>query len=109
VSEPFKGFQFCEVLDGLLAERTRLTAIKVLANYGGTVNWFHGFLANRALVQNMRLIKNHECVLCEYAFRNPNLSTSTMAYHLLEEEISHLQIGVQAYLKHDIDEGGLLH
>lgn len=108
LSEPFKGFEFCDVLDGLLRERTRLTAMKLVTDHGGTLYLLHRILVNRALTQNLKQIKLHECALCEYSFRDPHQSVSAAAYRLMEERLTSLQEGVRAYFKHEIEEDGLL-
>ncbi len=108
MSEPFKGFKFCEVLDGLLYERTRLTAMKVVTNYCGTVYWLHRLLVNRALKEKMKRTRSHECALCQRSFRDPRDSVPAAGYRLMEEELTSLRLGVQAYFKHEIEEDGLL-
>jgi hypothetical protein len=55
VGESVRGFKFCGVLDGLLCERARLTAIKVASNCGGVIYWLHRVLATRALSHNLKL------------------------------------------------------
>jgi hypothetical protein len=103
VSEPFK-FQFCEALDGLLSERTRLTAITALTNLG-PVNWLQHFLVNRALKKNLRLIQNHECGLCEMTLRNPQHSSLEPVSRLMEAELTTLRFKVERSLKHELNEG----
>jgi hypothetical protein len=109
MGEPFEGFKFCDVLDGLLCERTSLTAMKVVTMHGGAVYWLHRFLVNRALGENLRLIKMHECALCQYSFRDPhNFPPYAAAYQLMEEQLTIIQKAVRAYFKHEIEEDGLL-
>jgi hypothetical protein len=104
----FKGFKFCQVLDGLLYERARLTAVKVVANYGGGVYWLHRLLVSRALTKNLKQIRIHECALCQCSFGGLLYRAPAEAYQLMEEELMSLQEEIQSYLKHEIEEDGLL-
>ena len=100
---------FCVALDGLLYERTHLTAMKVVTIHGGQIHWLQQFLVNRALARNRKRIKKHDCALCQRFFRSTHgpLPT-TAAYKFMEGELGRLQERAQALLKQEIEEGALL-
>ena len=100
---------FCVDLDGLLYERTHLTAVKVVTIHGGQIHWLQQFLVNRALARNLKRIKKHDCALRQRCFRSTHgPSPTTVAYKLIEGELGRLQQRAQALLKQEIEEDALL-
>ena len=93
------------VLDGLLNQRARLTAVKYLTNYGGFDNWLHGLLVNRALKRNLRFIRMHECPLCQVAFRRADVLPADAARELFVKELALVQQNTLPYLNRELNEG----
>jgi hypothetical protein len=100
---------FCGALDGLLYERTHLTAMKAITINGGRIYWLQEFLVNRALARNLKRIREHDCALCQRFFRSTRGPLpSIAAQKLVNGELGRLHERAQALLKQEIEEGALL-
>ena len=99
---------FCVALDGLLHERARLMAIKVVTVHGGKIHWLQEFFVNRALARNRKQIATHECALYQRRFAEGPPRPMTTAFRLMEEELGRLHERMRATLRQEIEIDGLL-
>jgi len=103
-NERLPKLEFCPGLDGLLQERTRLTMMKALTNYGDTLSRLLYFVFKRALAKNLKQIQNHGdgwpgCSLCEMKGQLDPEPACNAIDRLVQRQLSLVQIMVRNSLQ----------
>jgi hypothetical protein len=102
-NEHLPKLEFCEALDGLLQERTRLTMMKALTNYSDTLSRVLNFVVKRDLARNLKQIQSHNddwpCALCEMKGQLDPEPACNSIDRLVQQQLSLIQMIVRGSLR----------